>query len=179
MKTKSQTKVAMTYGTILGLTGAIVSLVFFFCGADPQSKYPGFISYVLTIIAIIYGVKNYRDQELGGFISYGQSLGTGVLIGLFSGIIMAVFVVLMFTVIDPGLTEKIMDTAQQKMADKSMSEEQMETSLKWARKFMSPPFLFIFSIISSVFMSFIFSLIISIFMKKEQNPFDNRATDTI
>ena len=179
MKPKSQALVAMTYGAILGLAGTIVYLMFYFAGSDPQSKYPGYIGYVLTIITILYGVKNYRDQQLGGFISYGHSLGTGVLIGLFSGLISGAFTVLMFTVIDPGLMQKIMDTAQQKLADKQMSEEQMAMALKWTKKFMTTPFLFVFALLGSVFMSFIFSLIISVFVKKDKNPFENPTTDAV
>ena len=130
MKPQSQAKAAMAYGAILGLANTIIYLVFYFGGADPQSKYPGYIGYLLTIITILYGVKNYRDKELGGFISYGQSLGLGVLIGLFSGIISAIFTVLMFTVIDPELATKILDAAQQRMAEKSMSEDQIEMAMK-------------------------------------------------
>jgi hypothetical protein len=168
---RSQAKVAMTYGSMYGLAAAIIGLVFYFAGADIQSKLPQYISYILLIIFIVMGVKSYRDQELGGYISYGKSLGTGVLIGLFGGIITGFFTVLLFTVIDPGLTQKILEASQQQMIDKGMSEEQLQTALKWTRKFMGPIPLFLFSILGGTFMAFIFSLIVSIFTKKEQNPF--------
>ena len=179
MEKRSQIKIALTYGAMLGLAAVIVYLLFYFMGADPQSKLPGYISYLFTIVAIVYGVKNYRDQDLNGFITYGRSLGTGVLIGLTSGIISGIFMVLMYTLIDPDLTQKMLDIAQQKMSEKSLTDEQMEMGLKMARKFMSPPFLFIFAVAGTVFMSFIFSLIISIFIKKEQSPFETPSSGAI
>jgi hypothetical protein len=171
---RTQAKVAMTYGSMYGLAAAIIGLIFYFSGADIQSKLPQYISYILLIIFIVMGVKSYRDQELGGHISYGKSLGTGVLIGLFGGIITGFFTVLLFTVIDSGLTQKILEATQQQMLEKGISEEQLQTTLKWTRKFMGPIPLFLFSILGGAFMAFIFSLIISIFTKKEENPFSSQ-----
>ena len=169
---RKQSKVAMTYGTSYGLAAAIIGLVFYFAGADIESKVPQWISYLLLIIFIFVGIKNYRDQDLEGYIGYGRSLGTGVLIGLFGGIITGFFTVLMFNVIDPGLAQKIIDSAQQRMIEKGMPEDQIEMGLSWTRKFMSPIVLFLFSIVGTVFMALIFSLVISVFTKKEQNPFN-------
>ena len=175
---RSQMKVAMTYGAMYGLSATIIYLIFYFAGAGMQSKWPQYIGYGLLITFLVLGIKSYRDQDLDGYISYGKSLSTGVLIGLFGGIIMGVFTVLMFTVIDPNIATKIMEEAQQKMLDKGLSESQAETALSMSRKFMSPPLLFIFSILGWGFMACIFSLIISVFTKKESSPFDNRPLDS-
>src|SRR2546423_450553 len=98
MEQRSQSKVAMAYGAMYGLATAIVYLLFWMAHADVQSKWPQWIGYVLLIVVILMGIRSYRNRELGGFISYGKSLGTGVLIGFFGGIITAFFTVLMFTV---------------------------------------------------------------------------------
>ena len=146
MEKRSQMKVAMTYGAMYGLSSTIIYLVFYFAGAGMQSKWPQYIGYVLLIIFLVMGIKSYRDQDLNGFISYGKSLGTGILIGIFGGIIMGAFTVVMFTMIDPGLPAKIFEEAQQKMIDKGLSEADSEKALSLTRKFMSPPLLFLFSI---------------------------------
>jgi len=172
MEKRSQVKVAMTYGAMYGLASSIIYLIFYFAGAAIDNKAPQYIGWLLLIATLYLGIKSYRDQDSGGFISYGRSLGTGVLIGLFGGIIAGFFSVLMFTVIDPGLAEKIVEKAQQDMVEKgNMSEEQINVAMTWTRKFMNPVALFIFSIIGSAIMAFIFSLIISIFTRKEQTPF--------
>lgn len=172
MEKRTQVKVAMTYGAMYGLASSIIYLIFYFAGAEFDNKAPQWIGYLILIGTLFAGIKSYRDQDSGGFLSYGRSLGTGVLIGLFGGIITGFFTVIMFTVIDPGLSEKIIEKAQQDMIERGgMSEDQIEMGMSWTRKFMSPVVLFFFSILGSVFMAFIFSLIISIFTKKEQPPF--------
>jgi hypothetical protein len=57
------------------------------------------------------------------------------------------------------------------MADKGMSEEQISMGMTYAAKFMTPFWLFLFSLLGSALMGLVFSLFISIFTKKEQNPF--------
>jgi hypothetical protein len=174
MEKRSQVKVAMSYGAMYGLSSAAIYFIFYFAGADMQAKSPQLISYVLLILFLVMGIKSYRDQELGGHISYGKSLGTGVLIGMFGGIITGFSTVLMFTIIDPALAEKIVEKAQEQMIEKGgMSEDQIEMAMSWTRKMMSPIFLFLFSILGGAFMSFLFSLIISIFTKKEASPFQS------
>jgi len=175
MEKRSQTKVAMAYGAMYGLAASIVSLIFYFAGIDMQSKTPQWTGYVVLIIFIVVGIKSYRDTELSGFISYGKSLGTGTLIGLFGGFITGVYTVILFTVIDPGLAAKIIEKIQEQWAEKGMTEEQISVALMWTKRMMSPVMLFIWSIVGSAFMSFLFSLIISIFMRKEGTPFQTNG----
>ncbi|MCX6292176.1 MAG: DUF4199 domain-containing protein [Bacteroidetes bacterium] len=175
---RTQMKVAMTFGAMYGLSASVIGLIFFFIGVDFQSKIPQYLNYILLILFIIFGVKSYRDQDLGGFISYGKSLGTGVLIGVFGGFITGIYTVLLFTVIDPGLVQKILEASQQQLIDKGMPEDQIQMGLSWTRKLMSPVFLFLFSVLGSAFVAMVFSLIVSVFMKKEATPFDSRPLDS-
>lgn len=170
---RSQVKVAMNYGTLSGLSGVVIFLLFYFMGTDIQSKLPQWISYVILIIFIIIGIKSYRDEDLGGFISYGKSLGTGILIAIFSGIIGAVFGVVFFTYIAPEMIDRIIESVQEDLSAKGMSESQIEQAVSYTRKFMTPMWLFAFSVISSAFMGLLFSLIISIFTRKEQSMFNS------
>ncbi len=174
MEKRTQMKIAMNYGAIYGITASIIYLIFYFAGAAIDNKGPQWIGYVVLIAVLYIGIKSYRDQDLDGFISYGKSLGTGTLIGLFGGIISGFFTVLMFTVIDPGLAQKIVEQAQQDMVEKgTMTEDQINMAITWTQKFMNPGILFVFSILGSIFMAFIFSLIVSIFTKKEPTPFQS------
>ncbi len=169
---RSQLKVAMNFGALSALASIAVFLLFYFIGIDIKSKLPQYIGYLILILFIIIGIKSYRDNDLGGHISYGKALGTGTLIAICGGIISAVFTIIFFTYIAPDMAQKIMDAAQQQMADKGMSEEQIQMAMTYTAKFMSPGWLFLFSLLGSALMGLIFSLFISIFMKKEQNPFN-------
>jgi len=170
---RSQVKVAMNYGTLYGLAGIAVTLLFYFLGIDIQSKIPRLINVAVLVVFIYMGIKSYRDEDLSGFISYGKSLGTGTLISLFGGIISAIFTVIFFTYIAPEVAEQIINSSQEELAEKGMSEDQIEQAINMTRMFMSPVWLFLFSILGATFMGFVLSLIISIFTKKESNPFNS------
>ena len=58
---------------------------------------------LILIVALYFLVKSYRDNYMHGQITYGQSVGAGVVIFLYYAIIIAIFTYILYTVIDPGL----------------------------------------------------------------------------
>lgn len=170
---RSKIKVAMNFGAMYGLSTIIVMLLFYFMDSDIQSKAPTWISYLLLGLFMYMGIKSYRDNDQGGFISYGSSVGTGVLISIFGGIITGGFTMILFSFIDPGMGEKIIEAAREQMLEKNMPEDQVEVAMEWTRKMMSPVWLVIWSVVGAAFIGLVFSLIISVFTKKEQNPFQS------
>ncbi len=170
---RSQTKVAMNYGAYYGLSAAAVFLLFYFMGTDLQSNVPQWIGYAILVLFMVLGIKSYRDQDLGGYISYGKSLGTGILISIFGGIISGAFTVLFFTTIAPDMMDKLLEASQQRMIEQGMDEKTMEMALEYTNKFMTPGWMFVFSIVGSAFIGLLFSLIISVFMKKDDTPFQS------
>jgi hypothetical protein len=165
-------KQTMTYGLITGIALIIYTLILYM--ADmllDQNTILGLINYMILIAGIYIGTKSYRDQNLNGFISYGKSLGTGVLISVFAGIVMGVFTYLLYEVIDPQLLEKSMRLVQEEMLKRGVPESQVETLTEAQRAMRSPIVLMFGSILTYGFMGFIFSLITSIFTKKEEPIF--------
>ncbi len=173
---RTQTKVAMNYGTIFGLAGVVIFLLFYFMGTDIQSRLPQWISYGVLCVFIVIGIKSYRDEDLGGYIGYGKSLWTGVLISFFGGVITAIFTILFFKFISPEMIQRILDSTQQSLVEKGMSDDQIEMAMDYTRTFMTPIWLFTFSVLGTTFMGFIFSLFISIFMKKEESLFKSNIS---
>ena len=92
---------------------------------------------------------------------------------MFGGVITGAFTVLFFNVIAPDMLEKIIAASQEKMLEQGQDEKTMEMALEYTKKFMTPMWLFVFSVLGSAFMGFLFSLIISVFMKKDQTPFQS------
>ncbi len=170
---RTQNKVAMNYGLLFGLSGVAVFLLFYFMGANVQSRWPSYLTYTLLAVFLVMGIKSYRDEDLGGELGYGKAVGTGVLISIYGGIIIGGFTAMFFLYIAPEMTERIIEAAQQNMLDQGMSEDQIEMASSMTRKFMTPMWLFFLSILGYAFTGFIFSLIIGIFLKKEKNPFSS------
>ncbi|OQY03449.1 MAG: hypothetical protein B6I20_05045 [Bacteroidetes bacterium 4572_117] len=159
-------KNALNWGVIVGVVMVIYSLIMYFLDLSLE-KWVGWVSYVLLIGGIVYSTIQYRDNVLGGAISYAQALGFGVLISLFAGIISGVYSYLLMAVIDPELIGKIMEMAQEQMLSQGLTDEQVEQAMEMQKGFMKPGVMALITIPSLTFMGFIFSLITSIFLKKE------------
>jgi hypothetical protein len=164
---KSVLKPAMNSGAITGIILIIYSLVLYFVGAA-TSKFAGNFNILFLAVFIFIFTKMYRDKELNGVISYGQSLGYGVLVGLFASIILAFFLFIELKVIDPSLMDKMMDMAREQYMQKGLSEDQIEKTEAMTKWMMNPAFMSLMSVLAYTFFSFLISLLTSIFIKKEQ-----------
>ncbi|MFA4851895.1 MAG: DUF4199 domain-containing protein [Bacteroidales bacterium] len=165
---------AINYGVLLGIVLIIADLLFYMLNVSTDSIFR-YLNFVLIIVGLTVGILNYRNQINEGIISYEKSLGSGVLIGLFASVIVAIYMVIFLKFIDPGMIDEMLRKAEEKMLEKnpSMSDEDIETAMKYTKMFINPVWMSIWSIIGSTFMSFIASLIISIFTKKKDNSFES------
>ncbi|OFY02998.1 MAG: hypothetical protein A2X05_15080 [Bacteroidetes bacterium GWE2_41_25] len=162
-------KANLTNGLILGLTGVVYSLVMYFLDLT-FNQVQGYVFMVLQIALLYFLLKSYRDNFMHGQITYGQSVGAGVIIFLYSAIIGAIFTYILYTMIDSGLTDKQLAFLEEKMLEKGAPQEAVDVGMAIQRKIMKPEILAPFSILGSMFWGTILSLIVSIFIKKEGNP---------
>lgn len=162
-------KANLNNGIILGLAGIVFTLVLWFMD-QTLNKSLGYIWLLVLIVILYFMIKSYRDKFLGGFITYGQSLGAGIIIMLYYSIISAIFAFILYKFIDPGLTEKMIAMSEEAMIARGLPEAAMEQGMKIQEKIMKPGILAALSIINTVFFGTIMSLLISIFTRREGNP---------
>jgi hypothetical protein len=160
----------LTNGLILGLVGVVYSFVMYFLDLS-FNKAQGYIFMVVQIVLLYILIKSYRDNFMHGQITYGQSLGAGVIICLYYSIIMAIFMYLLYTVIDTGLVNKQLAFVQEAMEKKGgIPQATIDTAMKFQAKLMKPAIMAPLSIFGNMLWGVILSLIISIFVRKEGNP---------
>jgi hypothetical protein len=162
-------KANLTNGLILGLIGVVYSLIFYFLDLS-LNKAQGYAFMVVQIAVLFYLLKSYRDNIMHGQITYGESVGAGVIICLYYSIIIGAFVYILYAVIDPGLITKQLAMTEEAMNKKGLPQEAMDTAMAWTAKFIKPGIMTITGIIFNMIWGTILSLIVSIFIKKEGNP---------
>ena len=162
-------KANLNNGIILGFAGIIFTLVLYFLD-QTLNKNLGYIWFVILIVVLVLMIKSYRDNYLKGFITYGQSLGSGVVIMLYYSIISAIFGFILYSYIDPGLIEKMLAMSEEAMLDRGLPESAIEQGMKIQEKIMVPWVLGLGGILNGMLFGTIISLIISIFIKREGNP---------
>jgi hypothetical protein len=163
-------KANLTNGLIMGLAGVVFTLLTYFANLT-FNKSVGYIFILITVFLLFYLIKVYRNNYLHGYITYGQSVGAGVIIFLYYSIISAVFTYILYTVIDTGLTDKLLAYIEEQMRNQGrVPEGSLDTVMAFQKKIMKPEVLAITSIITNMFFGTVVALIVSIFTKKEGNP---------
>lgn len=166
-------KTTMTWGLALGIVVVLFSFVPYLMDIYKTPSWVGFLQYAVMIGAIVYGQIRHRNDDLGGYISYGRSFGAGMLIMLFAAVIYAFYFILLTNVIDPEYLTKTLEATSEVFYESGMSEEQVEAAMEMSSKMMSPVVMLVSSIFSFAFWGAIFSLITSAFVKKEEPMFPN------
>lgn len=155
----------MRYGLYTGVLFVILSLAFYLSGNPTAGAYK-WLSTILAIILIIVTQLQFRKAG-GGYLSYGRSLGIAVLTMFFGSLIVAVFTYLQYK-FDPALLEEIMLTAEERLVDQGMRENEIEFSLKILSIMQTPFMLAISSILNLVFSGLVFGAITAIFTSKKK-----------
>jgi hypothetical protein len=162
-------KANLTNGLILGLLSIVYTLVLYFFD-QTFNRSLGYIFIVIQIGILFYMLKSYRETHLHGFMTYGQSLGAGVIIVLYSAIITTIFSYILYKFIDTGLTAKLLAFTEENMVKRGMPQAQVDAAMVMSKKMMTPEFMMISGFFGSVFFGTIISLLVSIFTRKEGNP---------
>ena len=143
-------KTNLTNGLILGLVGVVYSLLMYFLNLS-LNKSQGYISIIIQLVLMYFLLKSYRDNYLHGQITFGQSVGAGVIIFLYYAVIMAVFVYILNAFIDTGLAAKQLAFAEEAMVKKGMPQATIDAAMAMQAKFMKPGIMAIFVIFGSMF----------------------------
>lgn len=157
---------ALGYGIILGVVVIIFSLLLFVLDVDKQSSL-NYLSYVFVLAGIIIVQINYRNKNLGGFISYSKAFTVGFLTMVFYGILMAIFTYIFFVYIDPGAIEELLAASEEGMIERGMSDQDIDQAMTMVEKMQTPVMLTVWALFGNVLIGLILSLITAIFVKKE------------
>lgn len=168
-------KTYVTYGFFMALGNLLVSLALYFLGFhnDPAkmaaAQWIGTVGgLAVGITTIVLGTKARRAEvPATEDFGYGRALGAGVMVTLFACIFSIFTTYLYFNVINPGMTDLMVQAQLDKMEAKGMSGAQLEQAEKGIRMFMKPAFMAVFGFIAGLFWGTIISLITSIFLKRK------------
>ncbi len=139
------TRPSLKYGSIAGIIMAVIFFLPFviFKGQDLYNFFLvgeiiGYSTMILSLLFVFFGIRSYRDVELGGVITFGKAFATGLLITLVASIIFGLFTVLLYTVISPNLGNEMIEFYKrsitesgqpQQIIDKQIAEMESNRSL--------------------------------------------------
>jgi hypothetical protein len=166
---KSSSKNSLTYGLITGVVMIVYSLILYLLNLH-LNKYLGYVSFLFLVAGMVYGTLQYK-KTLGGFIAYGKAFSSGFMIGLYAGIVAAIYGFLFYQFIAPNVIQELLSMSRENIMASSpqLTDDQLEQAMNMTSKFMTPPIMAVFSLIYFAIASLVISLIAAIFLKKEDN----------
>ncbi|MES2703751.1 MAG: DUF4199 domain-containing protein [Bacteroidota bacterium] len=157
------------YGAITGLIMVVMGLILYFTGLafKPGMQY---MTYIPFIIGIILNANAYSKAN-NGFVTFGNVFGSCFRATMIIALVMVAWSAISLFAF-PEMKVKAMEIAQQEMASKSMSDDQMEKGMEFMKKGYGT-MIISFTVFGTLFVGAIFSLIgAAIAKKKGATPFE-------
>ncbi len=179
MKKKSSPKLkwAMAYGLYLGIFHILFLLFFYFRGNVFEGRSYGYVLWIFIAGVTWFGLVAYRDKVNGGFLSYGQGMGLGVLISVFGAIFYSATIYLLMT-FDGSLSNQLMEITQEALFNSGLPDELMESMEKMYEITLKPGIVGTSEFIGKVFAGTFITLIVAAIVKrKSDNSFYDAVKD--
>jgi hypothetical protein len=164
----------LIYGLGMAVAGFLVQLVLFILGFHSDAAkfgegqwIGGAAGLAVSVVAIVLGTKAQRAllPESSGF-SYGQAVGAGVMICLFSAILGTILNYIYVNVINPQFTDIVVQYQLAKAQAKGLDADQLAQMEKGIRFMSGPVFGTVIWFIVGMFFGTIVSLITGAFLKR-------------
>lgn len=190
-KSNSIWKDALKPALILSLIMIILSVIIYVFNLITLSLIAGLligvISFIIAILIFTFGIKSYRKEKFDGFLSYGKALVFGIIIALYSSVIITAYNTVFNTVIDPdyekniavkmqekteafmmskGLPDEAIEDAMQKSQEKIKKSEEQGILLKTSKGFLGNFIMYVIAV-----------LIAAAFAKKNKDPYQEAMQD--
>lgn len=164
------------WGVIGGLLGFIFSVVTQYSGlAEDFSETLGWVSFlvsfVLNVSILFLALKEIRTLQ-GGYMSYGEGLGSATLLGGIWGVVGGGFNYIYINFIDDTAIIRQMELARQRLEDQGLSESQIQDAERITSMMMGPGVQFITIVMVTIFFLFLLGLVVSGIMKRDKPMFD-------
>ncbi|HEV7348256.1 DUF4199 domain-containing protein [Telluribacter sp.] len=166
----STARIALKYGAITAVAVIVFSTLLNVTGLN-QNQGLASLAFLILIGGIIWALKDFRQQN-GGFLSYGEGLGTGTLVSAIVGLLASTFAMFYMEFIDNTIMQQSLDKARDDMERRGMDDAQIDQAMAISQKFMSPGIMFITGILTYVIFGFIISLIVAAVMRKTKPVFE-------
>ena len=163
---RSAFSTALKYAIITALAMFIFSIIMYITGMYLNNGM-NWITYIIMLAGLVFAVKDRRDKDLGGFISFGEGFKTGFVFCLLTGAMGAVFGLIMMNFIAPDMVDEILNKAEADMINKGVPDSQIEVAMEWTRKFMTPVWMVVWTLVMSALVGAILSLIVAAIFKKD------------
>ncbi len=161
---------AIKWGGLMAAALIVVNLIMYLTGMASPGNAAGSIvssilSYVISIGAIVMGIKAYKSNN-NGFLSVGNGISQGLLICLVAGIVMAIWTYIYMGYIAPDMIEEAKEQAMAGVSEAGGEGEDM--ALQMMDTMMSPAVMGGMALFMKLCLGLFVGLIAGLIMKNDR-----------
>jgi hypothetical protein len=154
------------YGLISGVVSIVFFLILVMSAVDMTSGPWQWLGWIITAALIFLAHKYYKDNT-DGYMSYGQGIQIAMWMGMLSAVISSLFTYVYVKFIDASFVEMIREKQAAAMAEKGMTEEQIDQAMKIAAMFTTPEAMLGFGLVFGFLAVLVIALLVTIFTQKK------------
>lgn len=160
-------KIVLTFGLISGVVMLLAMLVSMQFHQELQDRdaamLVGYATMVISLSAIFFAVRSYRDRDLGGAISFGQAFRLGLLISLVAGTLYAIGWMVYSAIAMPDFMEQYVQSTIEHLRKSGASAERIAEETRsmnqWKELYKNPFIKFVLTFLEMAPVGLIISLI--------------------
>lgn len=159
-----------TYALALTISQAVFNLVMYFLGYQTDKMEAGqyfqWLALIITGVVLWLGIRAVREESPGKSLTYGQGVGAGALISLYSSPMTAIYTYLHLKFINPDFFEYQAALMHEKLVAKGLPDEKIEAFEAMSKKFSGPGISAFFTLFIVVIAGVLVSLIVAAILKR-------------
>ena len=130
----SSAKIAIKWSLIYTLVAIVITYAIEIAKLDINSPIK-YVTYVVLIVFLILAQKEHKSG-LGGYIKFGDAFVTGLLYGIFAGILTAIFVYIYLSFLSPEIFAQAIEQQRQALVSSGkLSSDQIDHAMDIAKKY--------------------------------------------
>lgn len=145
------------------------------CYTNPDFKSNDILGYAAMIVVfslVFFGIRSYRNKQLGGIISFGKAFKTGALIVLVCSTMYVVVWLFYYYLFVPDFLDKyiphvLKETAQKDASNLAAKTKEMEN---FREMYKNPLFVILITYSEVLPVGLIVALVSSLILKKKSKP---------
>jgi hypothetical protein len=131
----------------------------------------GLVSLFIGVMVLVYAVREHRDQQLGGLITFNRVFIVTLAIMFLSGVINQLFSYVYSNYINPNAISEVLESTRSMMEKMNLPEEAIEKAIQDAEISAKSPMTIVKGIGGSALGGAIVGAIMGAIMKKVPRPF--------
>lgn len=165
-------KVILVFGLIMGAILSVnIAIMVHVLYNNPDFKSNDFLGYaalVLIFSMVFFGIRNYRNKQLGGYISFGRAFKTGALITLVASTLYVLVWLFYYYLVVPDFMDKYTAHVLSSCTKEDLAEKTVQMN-SYKEMYKNPVFVILITYSEVLPIGLLVTLISSLILKRKSD----------